>query len=111
MEEIPEILRSDSFRQLMRDDLDFRQIRHKSILKKEQKFTDGMTQLMLNVIDKWQNHSRYSDIWNATKLSRDFQRQVCSTDQKSFCDALERNGFVIGHQFFKPTAARKGETQ
>jgi len=111
MEEIPEILRSDSFRQLMRDDLDFRQIRHKSILKKEQKFTDGMTQLMLNVIDKWQNHSRYSDIWNATKLSRDFQRQVCSTDQKSFCDALERNGFVIDHQFFQPTAARKGETK
>ena len=111
MEEIPEILRSDSFRQLIRDDLDFRQIRHKSILKKEQKFTDGMTQLMLNVIDKWQNHSRYSDIWNATKLSRDFQRQVCSTDQKSFCDVLERNGFVIDHQFFQPTAARKGETK
>ena len=103
MEEIPEILRSDSFRQLMRDDLDFRQIKHKSILKKEQKFTDGMTQLMLNVIDKWQNHSRYSDTWNATKLSRDFQRQVCSTDQKSFCDVLERNGFVIDHQFFQPT--------
>ena len=35
MEEIPKILRSDDFRQLMRDDLDFRQIRHKSILKKE----------------------------------------------------------------------------
>ena len=51
MEEIPEILRKDDFRQLMRDDQDFRQIRHKSILKKEQKFTDGMTQLMLNVIE------------------------------------------------------------
>ena len=38
MEEIPKILRSDDFRQLMRDDLDFCQIKHKSILKKEQKF-------------------------------------------------------------------------
>ncbi len=70
-----------------------------------------MTQLMFNALKKWERHVRYAEIDFVVRLTRDFQRSVCSSDQKAFQQALESNGFVIDHQFFRGSAGRSGESK
>ena len=83
MKQITETFRNDEFRQLIRDDMDFSQPMHHKSREKQRKITDGMTQMMINILNWSERHSRYEDIWNAVRFSRDFQRQICSSDQQS----------------------------
>ena len=111
MEDLPDILQTDEFRQLLRDDFEFTPNKHKSTLNKERRLTDGMTHLMFNALKKWERHARYEEIDFVVRLTRDFQRSVCSSDQKAFQKALEHNGFVIDHQFFRGGRGRRGESK
>ena len=111
MEKIPTILRNDEFRQLIRDDLDFDQIKKLNTKKREQRITDGMTQLIVNTVNRFEAHSDYP-FWNVVKLSRDFQIKVATKKgYKQFQETLEKNGFKIDHHYRIPIGANKGKTK
>ena len=110
MKQIPESLRNDEFRQLIRDDMDFSQPMHHKSREKQRRITDGMTQMMINILNWSERHSRYED-WNAVRFSRDFQRQICSSDQQSVQQVMQSNGFVIDSHYIPPVGGRAGETK
>jgi hypothetical protein len=110
MYQIPTVLRSDEFRELIRTDCDFSQIRHKTTLKKEQRITDGMTQLMMNIISKWEKHSDFP-FWNWVKFSREFKRSVCLNDISYFEEVLVKNGFQIDENYQRPINGVGGKTK
>ncbi len=111
MKQITKSLRNDEFRQLIRDDMDFSQPMHHKSREKQRKITDGMTQMMINILNWSERHSRYEDIWNAVRFSRDFQRQICSSDQQSVQQVMQSNGFVIDSHYIPPVGGRAGETK
>ena len=110
MKQITETFRNDEFRQLIRDDMDLSQLMHHKSREKQRKITDGMTQMMINTVNWQERHSRYED-WNAVRFSRDFQRQICSSDQHSVQRVMQSNGFVIDSHYLPPVGGRAGETK
>ena len=111
MKQIPATFRNDEFRQLIRDDMDFSQLMHHKSREKQRRITDGMTQMMINTVNWSERHSRYEGIWNAVRFSRDFQRQICSSDQQSVQRVMQSNGFVIDSHYLPPVGGRAGETK
>ena len=110
MYQIPTVLRSDEFRQIIRSDCDLSQINHKSTRKKEQRITDGMTQLMMNIISKWEKHSDFP-FWNWVRLSYEFERSVCANDIPYFQNVLLNNGFQIDQHYRMPVNGLGGKTR
>jgi len=110
MFEIPTVLRSDEFRQLIRKDRNLDEITHKSTLKKEQRITDGITQLMINTSDKWEKHSDFP-FWNWVRLSYEFERNVCLNDISYFQSVLVQNGFQLNRHYQIPNRGKKGKTR
>ena len=106
----PTALLNDDFRQVIREDVDFQHITHKSTLKKQRKLTDAMTQLMINTCDKSQRHKDLP-LWNAVRLSRAFQKDRFPKSFKQFQNVLEQNGFIINHHYRPPTANHSGTTK
>lgn len=110
MLEIPKVLLCDEFRNVLRSDLDFTTITHKSTRKKERKITDAMTQLMINTCDRFERHKDYP-LWNVVKLSRQHNRSVSTKNIQPFHKALTDNEFVINHNYRPPTENSTGITK
>ena len=110
MFEIPKALLCDEFRNVLRDDIDFNSITHKSTRKKQRRIADAMTQLMVNTCDKFERHKDYP-FWNVVKLTQKFQKQMVPNAIQPFQQALTNNGFVINHNYRPPTNTRAGITK
>jgi len=110
MLDIPKVLLCDEFRNVLRNDIDFNSITHKSTRKKQRKITDAMTQLMINTCDKFEHHKDYP-VWNVVKLSRKYQKEMVKNDFKPFQQALTDNDFVINHNYRPPTNTLGGITK
>ena len=107
---IPEILLTDTFRTIVRSDIQFGEIKHRSTLKRQHKITDGMIQLIVNTCDKFQNHQDYP-IWNYVKLTRDYQKSLFPEGYNDFQGVLSKNGFVINHSYSFQVGKNKGKTK
>ena len=107
---IPEILLTDTFRTIVRSDIQFGEIKHRSTLKRHRKITDGMIQLIVNTCDKFQNHQDYP-IWNYVKLTRDYQKSLFPEGYNDFQGVLSKNGFVINHSYSFQVGKNKGKTK
>ena len=92
MNEIPPVLLCDEFRNVLRDDIDFNSITHKSTRKKQRRIADAMTQLMVNTCDKFERHKDYP-FWNVVKLTQKFQKQMVPNAIQPFQQALTNNGW------------------
>jgi len=110
MLDIPKVLLCDEFRNVLRNDIDFNSITHKSTIKKQRKITDAMTQLMINTCDKFERHKDYP-IWNVVKLTRNYQKQMVPNDFQPFQKALTDNEFVINHDYRPPSNKLGGKTK
>ena len=110
MNEIPPVLLCDEFRNVLRDDIDFNSITHKSTKKNQRRIADAMTQLMINTCDRFEKHKDYP-LWNVVKLTQKFQKQISCRDYKPFQQALSDNDFVIDHYYRPPTKTRGGITK
>ena len=109
MNEIPPALLCDEFRNVLRDDIDFNSITHKSTKKKQRRIADAMTQLIINTCDKFERHKDYP-AENVVKLSRQFQKQMVRNFQP-FQQALADNDFSIDHYYRPPTNTLGGITK
>jgi hypothetical protein len=107
---IPKSLLSDKFRSVIRTDIDFNSIKHKTTKNKQRKITDAMTQLMINTCDRFEHHKDFP-LWNAVKLTRDYQKQVDGKTFQPFQEALTDNDFVIHHAYRPPTNILGGKTK
>ena len=109
MNEIPPVLLCDEFRNVLRDDIDFNSITHKSTKKKQRRIADAMTQLIINTCDDFEKHKNYP-AENVVRLSRQFQKQMVRNFQP-FQQALADNDFSIDHYYRPPTNTLGGITQ
>ena len=109
MNEIPPVLLCDEFRNVLRDDIDFNSITHKSTKKKQRRIADAMTQLIINTCDKFEKHKDYP-AENVVKLSRQFQKRMVRNFQP-FQQALADNDFSIDHYYRPPTNTLGGITK
>lgn len=107
---IPQRLLCDEFRQVIREDIDFNSITHKTTKNKQRKITDAMTQLMVNVCDKFEKHRDFPT-WNVVKLTRDYQKQVDGVSFQPFQKVLTDHNFVINHSYRPPTNKLAGKTK
>ena len=106
----PRRLLCDEFRQVIREDIDFNSITHKTTKNKQRKMTDAMTQLMVNVCDKFEKHIDFPT-WNVVKLTRAYQKQVDGVSFQPFQKVLTDNNFVINHSYRPPTNNLGGKTK